>query len=196
MVVVGVLLWLFLAPPRPTWWRHKRLDRIRASMASLAMSRTGSSLVVSHEGTGRSFSLLKERDSGELQQTILFVLAEREWSPQVFEVARGVLEQASFVERCEITGDRPDRSLVCSMTGTPASMTFFADHLMAVIAPVLGFDQGDRFTLRVDGAVDNAIWRRLNVQGFQDMASDEDQPWIMRRFARWQLRKHNDERRD
>jgi hypothetical protein len=192
--VIGVLLWFFLAPAGPAYERSKPLSALRDAMPRLAMMGTGSSLTVRHDQSQRSFSFVKGPDAGDVQQTVVFVFRESEWSARELETVGEQLKKAPFVSSQQLRGDAPDRVLECSMTGPPVTMEFLTGELIARIAPALSFNDEESFTLRLDGPMDYSIWRRVNVGPLQRMGG-EDQHWIMKRFARRQLKKHEAERR-
>lgn len=111
------------------------------------MSRTGSSVTVRQEATGRSFTLLRERVGGERKETIDFVLSESEWSPEIFASVRAALEGAPFIEGCEVRGKPPHRVLDCQIA--MGSVRFSVEQLIAAVPTACGLDECDTFALRI-----------------------------------------------
>lgn len=194
VAVVAILLWLFLTPAGPARERSKPLKRVQQSTPRLAMAFEGSYLVVSLRRAGRSFLFRKDEDPGGAEQTITFILSEEQWPTAQFEAAAKAVEDAPFVSTAQVEGPSPARVLLCSLTGRPPAIGFLTGELITLMAATLGLDPDERVDLVLKGPTNYAIWRRVNLSKLQQMAGDR-QPWLLRKFARYQLRKYDKEKR-
>jgi hypothetical protein len=120
-------------------------------------------------------------------------LREHDWSTELFDEVSRALGDAPF--NCSSQGHAPDRVLQCTLTGQPKAMEFLTGRLLSTIAPALRFDREDRFNLRLEGVMDQAIWRRVNIGPLSAMG-DDHQPWLWKRYSRYQVEKHDSERQE
>ena len=192
-LVVIFIVWFFLTPAGPARERSKPFERVAELTPRLAMMSDGSTLTVSHRGTGRSFFFLKDRDTGGLEQSLTFALEEAGWSTKSFDAAANLLKNSPFAASFHIEGLAPTRRLHCSVVGQSRAVGFVTGELVTRLRVALDLQTEDRFELLLHGGTDQAIWRRINVSALQVMAG-ADQPWLFRKFARYQLRKHEDEK--
>jgi hypothetical protein len=153
----------------------------------------GSSLRVTHDQSSRSFEFVKPKDTGRTEQTIQLVLEEALWSGSTFDAAARVLRTSPVAPSLELVGRSPGRMISCTLVGQPAAMEFLTNDLLSRLAPILDIGVGDSFTLRLEGAMNHSIWRRMNEGSFRDMAAPR-QPRLLRWFANRQLRRREKER--
>lgn len=192
-VVVGFLLWFFLAPAPPARAKVAGLNLVSESATRLAMMHEGSQLTVQHDASGRSFCLVKLKDRGGTEQAIAFVVREADWSTEPCDRLDRVLQEGPFP--CQSTSRSPERIFRCTLTGQPKAMEFLTARLLSAVAPALGLEEEDRFSLGLEGVIDQAIWRRVNIGPLRSMG-DQDQPWLWQRYSQYQMRKYNSERQE
>jgi hypothetical protein len=152
----------------------------------------GSVLTVTDDGSRRSFQIVKENDTGLPEQRVSLQLSEQVWGTPLFEAVDRIL-RSTHPSAVILGGSPSDRVLRCSLTGQPISMEFLVHDLLVGIAPAMGISEDHSLSLRLDGGMNSAIWRRVNALPLQSMTARE-QPWLWRVFGRYQLKRHAKER--
>lgn len=161
-IVVLLLRWL----SQPIAYRRLLLTDTRRFLQSfLQQSGAGSILVLDREsGPGFLQIAIGKRQRDQLE--IEFGVPDAAWSRQHFDIVHGAMGNAGFINRVETNSDNENipRFLRVYVRGNRDELSRVVPQVLELAANALGFRMGDRYTLRMSGAVSSEYQRELAAQ--------------------------------